>query len=424
MEEGAMNAPMGIRSRRQREGGSASKRGGGMLGLFAPAFHAILDRIDAGILAGSITLTQPDGRRRMLGRGGEGPAAEVDLRSWRALIRLATRGSSGWYEAWERGEWSSPDPVQIFAVFSRNRASLAGSGRAHGPALAFKRLKHWTRRNNRSGSRRNIAFHYDLGNDFYQAWLDPGMTYSSALFENAHEPLEAAQHNKLAAMLSRTDTAPGDTILEIGCGWGSFAELAARERRRVHGITLSSEQKAYAEARMSRQGLDGVTLTLTDYRDVKGSYDAVASIEMVEAVGQEYWPAYLKTIARVLKPGGCAAIQLISFDDALFDAYASNVDFIQQYIFPGGLLIAERKFRAIAESVGLAWRDRRGFGLSYAETLAQWRANFDAAIAAGRLPAQFDARFRDLWRYYLMYCEGGFRGGGIDVAQVTLVKER
>jgi cyclopropane-fatty-acyl-phospholipid synthase len=224
-------------------------------------------------------------------------------------------------------------------------------------------------------------------------------------------------------MLARTATGAGDTILEIGCGWGPFAEHAARAGRRVHGVTLSREQKAYAEGRIAGQGLPGVEIEITDYRDIAGTYDAVVSIEMVEAVGQDYWPHYLAAIARALKPGGRAAIQYISFDDALFDAYAANVDFIQAYVFPGGLLLSESRFRTAAEAAGLRWQDHATFGASYAETLRQWRANFDAAVAAGRMPEQFDSKFIDLWRYYLMYCEGGFRGGGIDVAQVTLVKE-
>ncbi|MEZ0243028.1 MAG: class I SAM-dependent methyltransferase [Sphingomonas sp.] len=379
-------------------------------------------RIDRGIEAGTLEATLPDGSRIMLGGRAPGPLAAIELRSWRALLRLATDGSTGWYEAWAKGEWASPDPVQLFAIFSRNRAGLARGARATGVVRLFKRFTHWLRRNHRDGARRNIEYHYDLGNDFYAAWLDPGMTYSSGIYAGG-EPLEVAQAAKLDAMLARTGTKPGDTILEIGCGWGSFAEAAGKAGRRLHGITLSKEQKVWAEARIAKAGLQGVDFALTDYRDVTGTYDAVASIEMVEAVGQEYWPHYLGAIARALKPGGRAAIQYISFDDALFEDYAGNVDFIQTHIFPGGLLISESRFRAIAESKGLRWTDRSAFGLGYAETLKQWRLNFDAAAAAGRLPSNFDRKFIDLWRYYLMYCEGGFRGGGIDVAQVTLVKE-
>lgn len=385
----------------------------------APVFRRQLDKIDAGIAQGSLSLGLPDGTARLLGGRADGPAAVVDLRSWRALLRLAIGGSIGWYQAWALGEWASPDPVQLFALFGLNRAALARQARATGFSKAIKRLLHWRNRNHRGGSRRNIHFHYDLGNDFYRLWLDPGMTYSSALFTAPGQSLEAAQHEKLAAILARTNTKAGDEILEIGCGWGSFAELAVAAGRKVHGITLSTEQKAWAEARVPQNA----RFTLTDYRDATGSYDAVASIEMAEAVGQAYWPAYLDTIAGALKPGGRAALQVITFDDAFFEDYASNVDFIQAYVFPGGLLLSEERFGALAAARGLKARDRTGFGLDYAETLRLWRERFDAAVAAGALPAQFDRNFIDLWRYYLMYCEGGFRGGGIDVIQLTLVKE-
>src|SRR5436190_2037538 len=224
--------------------------------------------------------------------------------------------------------------------------------------------------------------------------------------------------------VDRFDLKPGRHLLEIGCGWGGLAEIAARDYGvRVTALTLSAEQKAYADGRLAHAGLSGqVEVALTDYRDVKGRFDAVASVEMVEAVGQEYWPAYLRTIARVLKPGGKAAIQLISIREALFDHYAANTDFIQAYIFPGGLLISEPRFAAIAAKAGLSWHDRVGYGADYAETLHRWRARYEEAVSEGRLPHGFDEAFHDLWRYYLMYCEGGFRSGGIDVAQVTLVR--
>jgi len=385
----------------------------------APLFRGQLDKIDAGIAQGSLSLGLPDGTARLLGGRAEGPAAVVDLRSWRALLRLAIGGSIGWYQAWALGEWASPDPVQLFALFGLNRAALARQARATGLSRRVKRLLHWRNRNHRGGSRRNIHFHYDLGNDFYRLWLDPGMTYSSARFTAPGQSLEQAQHEKLAAILARTNTRPGDEILEIGCGWGSFAELAVAQGRKIHGITLSTEQKAWAEARVP----ENARFTLTDYRDVTGTYDAVASIEMAEAVGQAYWPAYLDTIAQALKPGGHAALQVITFDDAFFEDYASNVDFIQAYVFPGGLLLSEERFAALAAARGLRTQDRTDFGLDYAETLHLWRERFDATVAAGALPRQFDPDFINLWRYYLMYCEGGFRGGGIDVIQLTLVKE-
>lgn len=396
--------------------------GAGVLGLAAPLFQRVLDRIDVGLVEGSIEVSLPGGKQRLLGGRGPGPAAVVDITNWRALIRLATGGSAGWYVAWSQGEWSSPNPAVLFELFMRNRATMGNAARASGAGRLVRRLWHWTHRNSKAGAKRNIAQHYDLGNDFYAAWLDPTMSYSSALFAepiNHNEPLEDAQNRKLAAILDRTATGPADRILEIGCGWGSFARVAAAKGRRVHAITLSAEQyHALGDAQIA-----GVDVSLTDYRDVRDQYDAVVSIEMVEAVGQDYWRSYLTAIARALKPGGRAALQYIAIDDAIFPAYARNVDFIQTYIFPGGMLLSESRFRAIAEAVGLEWQDRNGFGLHYAETLRRWRANFDAAVQAGTLPKRFDRSFIALWRYYLMYCEGGFRGGGIDVAQVTLVKK-
>ncbi len=421
---GARVSQTSTRNRGRRDGSNLRGVVGAMIARAAePWLHRLLDRIDAGLAEGAIQATLPGGMQRRLGGRAPGPEAVVVIRSWRALWRLATGGSAGWYEAWAAGEWASPDPVPLFDLFVRNRATLGNAGRAGGLGRIAKRAWHWFQRNSRTGSRRNIAYHYDLGNDFYAPWLDASMTYSSALFAPGVTSLAEGQAAKLAAVLERTGTAPGDRILEIGCGWGSFAELAARGGRQVHGITLSAEQKAYVEARMARAGLEGVTVGLTDYRDVSGVFDAVASIEMVEAVGQDYWPAYLATIARVLKPGGRAAIQYIAIDDAIFDAYARNVDFIQAYVFPGGMLLSESRFRAIAQAHGLRWTDQQNFGVDYAETLKIWRAAFDAAVAAGRLPAEFDSHFIELWRYYLMYCEGGFRGGGIHVAQVTLIKD-
>ena len=384
----------------------------------------LLAHIDKCLDQGAITVSLPEGGApTRLGGRRPGPEAVVILTSWRALWRLVTGGSSGWYEAWAAGEWESSDPVALFEVFSLNRHGLAGTGRAHGLSRLLRRLWHRAHRNDRAGARRNIHEHYDLGNEFYELWLDPTMTYSSAMFDAPGQSLEDAQHVKLKAILDRTATNPGDRILEIGCGWGSFAETAAKAGIGVHGITLSTEQKTYAEARMARQKLDGVEIELIDYRDVSGTFDGVASIEMVEAVGEEYWPDYLAAIARALKTGGRAAIQYIAIDDAMYEGYARNVDFIQRYIFPGGMLLSESRFRAAAEKLGLAWRDRHAFRLDYAETLKRWREAFDAVVAAGKLPDRFDKHFISLWRFYLMYCEGGFRGGGIDVAQVTLIKE-
>lgn len=404
-------------------GGTAANR------LVAPLYHRILDRIDQGLEAGAIEASLPDGTCRILGGRQPGPTAIVSLTSWRALLRLVRSGSVGWYEAWRRGEWSSPDPVPLFDLFMRNRVPLGEVGRARGLSRLAKRIGHMLRRNHRRGARRNIEFHYDLGNDFYCLWLDPTMTYSSALFAepiDADEPLESAQTRKIEAMLARLGLKPGETLFEIGSGWGGLAEVAARDHALdVTSITLSPSQKSFAEARIADAGLGGrARFELVDYRDALGRYDGLASVEMVEAVGREYWEDYLAAIHRLLKPGGRAAIQYIAIADEIFDAYANGVDFIQRYVFPGGLLLSERIFRAIAERTGFEWRDRSGFGLHYAETLRRWRERFDAAVDAGRLSDKFDNEFIGLWRYYLMYCEGGFRGGGIDVAQVTLVKAR
>jgi cyclopropane-fatty-acyl-phospholipid synthase len=391
--------------------------------LLAPVAHRLLDRIDTGLARGRLEAWLPDGTFRVLGGRADGPVCEVRLRDWKALLRLATCGSVGWYQAWEAGEWDSPDPVPLFALFMANAASLGGVARARGPLRWLVRRLHALRRNSRVGSKRNIAAHYDLGNDFYAAWLDEGMNYSAALFDDPAHPdegLNAAQNAKIDAVLDRLDLRAGDRLLEIGCGWGGFAERAL-DRARIDyvGLTLSHEQAAWAQPLLPRHRS---AIRLQDYRDAQGSFDAIASIEMVEAVGEEYWPTYLATIHRLLKPGGRAAIQYISIDDRLFERYAESADFIQTYIFPGGLLISESRFRALAEAQGLEWRDQHNFGLHYASTLRLWRERFDAALDAGRLPAAFDARFVRLWRYYLMYCEGGFAGGGIDVAQVTLIK--
>ena len=383
----------------------------------APAFHRLLDRIDDGLEAGAIDATLPDGSSRLLGGRAPGPVPIVAVHRWRALWRLATGGSIGWYRAWRDGDWSSPDPVPLFDLFMRNRVPLGRAARAGWMSGLIARAGHALRRNTPERARENIEAHYDLGNDFYRAWLDQTLTYSSALFAG-DDPLEAGQRRKLQAMLDRTATKPGERILEIGSGWGSLAALASAQGRRVHGLTLSTEQKVHVDALK----LPSVEISLSDYRSVGGHYDAVVSIEMVEAVGDQYWPAYLDTIARVLAPGGRAAVQFISIADDVFEQYAGGVDFIQRYVFPGGMLLSTSRFRTLAEARGLAWIDQHDFGLDYAETLRRWRIAFDQADAAGRLPARLNERFRSLWRYYLMYCEGGFRGGGIDVSQVTLIK--
>jgi cyclopropane-fatty-acyl-phospholipid synthase len=424
-----MNAPDISRGRRLTRKRSVFGFSGGFLArafaaITARGFHKMLDRIDHGLAEGSVEVRLPDGSVRFLGGRAAGPAAAAEIRRWSALLRLARHGSVGCYEGWIAGDWASDDPVVLFDLFVRNRNSLGNAARASGMARVLGKTVHYFRRNSKAGAKRNVEFHYDLGNDFYAAWLDNSMTYSSAIFESEDETLELAQRRKIDILLERLKLADGASLLEIGCGWGSLAEAALEQHRiEYHGITLSAEQKAYADRRLAVAKLgENARISLTDYRDVAGTHDAIASVEMVEAVGQDYWPAYLDTIARCLKPGGRAAVQYICIDDDIFDAYSRSADFIQRYIFPGGMLLAESRFRALADARGLEWQDQFDFGLDYAKTLRIWRDRFDAAVDAGRLPPGFDEKFVSLWRFYLMYCEGGFKGGGINVAQVTLVK--
>ena len=376
----------------------------------------ILQRIDRGLATGSITARLPGGETRVLGGKRKGFDAEIHVHDWRCIFRLATGGSVGWYRAWEKGEWSSPDAVKIFALFIANADTLGNAGRAKGPWRLISRLYHRMRRNTKAGSRQNIAAHYDLGNDFYTPWLGGTMAYSSAVWSDALT-LDAAQQAKMLAMANRIEGAPGPGVLEIGCGWGALSALLAQRGHEVEAISLSEEQLAYA-----RQAAPDVEFRKQDYRDVDGRYDAIVSVEMVEALGREYWPAFMDCIAHNLKAGGRAAIQFISIRDELFDHYARSADFIQTCIFPGGMLIRTSEFRRLAEARGLEWRDEVRFGQDYARTLADWRLRFDRAVEQGRLPPGFDQSFTRLWQFYLMYCEGGFRGGGIDVHQVTLVK--
>lgn len=398
--------------------------GGGLLSrLLAPGFDRGLDRIDQGLAQGTLDATLPDGRTRRLGGKAPGPHAAITLNNWRPLIRVMTGGSAGFARSHFDGDWTSPDPTAIFELFMLNRRTLGDTDRGNRLLRWLNSALRGLQANTRSGSRRNIAFHYDLGNDFYAAWLDETMTYSSAVWDDG-EDLATAQRRKVRALLDRLDLKPGDHILEIGCGWGGLAEIAAAEYdARVTGITLSQEQLAYAQARIARAGLaDKVSFELRDYRDVTGQFDHVASVEMFEAVGERYWRPYMDTVRRVLKSGGRAALQVITIDEAVFEDYRVGADFIQTYIFPGGILPSEPRLRGAAEAAGLVWQGADAYGLDYARTLKVWRERYDAARAEGRLPAGFDARFDMIWRYYLMYCEGGFRSGGIDVVQATLLR--
>jgi cyclopropane-fatty-acyl-phospholipid synthase len=396
--------------------------GGAVARLATPAFSKLLGEIDKKLVCGGLELKLPNGTKRRIGFRARGADAAVRLNSWMALVRLATSGSVGWYKAWTLGEWSSPNPVAIFELFSANAIPLGDIGRAKGLFRWINALAHRLRDNAPRKAKANIAAHYDLGNDFYSAWLDETMTYSCARFASAQDSLEDAQRRKISILLDRLKLKPGDRLLDVGCGWGTLAIEAARRGATVVGLTLSTEQKAWAEQKIDTAGLsDHIEIRLQDYRDTAEAFDAVASVEMVEAVGQRWWGTYLDCIARNLKPRGRAALQFISIDDRMFDHYARNADFIQTYVFPGGLLLNEPRFEALGRERGLSWEGREGFGQDYAETLRSWRERYDLAVARGELDG-FGEAFHDLWRYYLMYCEGGFRGGSIDVAQVTMVK--
>jgi cyclopropane-fatty-acyl-phospholipid synthase len=311
----------------------------------------------------------------------------------------------------------------VFEFAARNMNKLAGTLNGMAPIQWLNAMRHKAHANTRRGSRRNIAAHYDLGNAFYSQWLDPTMTYSSAVFERADMTLEEAQRAKWQKLAECLALKPGLHILEIGCGWGGFAIYAAREYGcKVTGITLSHEQLAYARKAVEVAGLsDRIDIQLIDYRDVQGEYDRIASIEMFEAVGEEHWPTYFKVVRERLKPGGVAGLQIITINEARFETYRRIPDFIQLYIFPGGMLPSPTALEAVSKKAGLGFETARTFGLSYAETLRRWRECFDARWP-NIAPMGFDDRFKRMWQYYLASCEGGFRAGSIDVGQFRLTR--
>jgi cyclopropane-fatty-acyl-phospholipid synthase len=372
-----------------------------------------LDRI----AHGAVRLRLPSGEV-LEARGGPGPEASLVLHDWRALRRLLLQGDIGFADGFIAGEWSTPDLVELLRFGALNVAQIEGLAGAPAHRLA-NRLRHWLRGNTRRGSRRNIVSHYDLGNDFFALWLDETMLYSSALYGEGAETLEEAQHNRLARIAALMDVRGGEDILEIGCGWGALAQhLAQAGAGSVTGLTLSPSQLAFAQKRCAGAPVE---LRLQDYRDVGGSFDRVVSIEMIEAVGEAWWPAYFGKIAEVLRPGGTALIQAITIDEKLFDAYRAQPDFIQRHIFPGGFLPTRTAIAEQAARAGLRLSKTECFGLSYARTLEDWRARFEARwpeVAA----LGFDEKFRRLWTYYLCYCEAGFREGATDVGFYLLQK--
>ncbi|MCM8599317.1 MAG: cyclopropane-fatty-acyl-phospholipid synthase family protein [Candidatus Accumulibacter sp.] len=364
-----------------------------------------------GLRGGLLEVRLPDGTNHLFGAGES--VATLQVADEAVFCAVLARGDIGFGEAYVDGHWDTPDLTGLLTLLANNREVLKKALYGSWRALLAARLRHWANRNSRTGSRRNIMAHYDLGNDFYRLWLDETMSYSSAL-DAAGNDLAAAQRAKYRRILRRLAARPGETVLEIGCGWGGFAEMAAADGLQVTGLTLSPAQLDWARRRVAT-----AEFRLQDYRDVSECYDHVVSIEMFEAVGERWWPTYFRTIARALKPGGRAVVQSIVVRDDLFASYRRGTDFIQQYIFPGGMLPSRAAFRQAAAKQGLAVRDEFRFGRDYARTLAEWRRAFEAnwpqIEALG-----FDARFRRLWRLYLAYCEAGFLAGSIDVVQFEL----
>jgi cyclopropane-fatty-acyl-phospholipid synthase len=369
---------------------------------------------------GHLTVVTPSGGRIEHGAAKSDLHATLVLHRWRAIRRIVTHGDFGFAEAYIDEDWSTPDLTALIELVARNAEQLGRNASALLPVRTINRLRHLWRANTRAGSRHNIAFHYDLGNAFYRFWLDDSMTYSAALYEREDETLEDARNAALNRIVDLLELRGDERILEIGCGWGALAARLARRAVHVTGVTLSSEQLAYAKRRMTCEGLDDkVLLELKDYRDVSGCYDRIVSIEMLEAVGEAYWPLYFRMLRDRLKPGGKAVIQVISIDEKIFEGYRRAADFIQRYIFPGGMLPSKRIIAEQAQAVGLTLRSVGTFGDSYARTLFEWRHRFLASWSKIEA-AGFPRRFRRLWEYYLCYCEAGFRAQTIDVGLYVL----
>ncbi|HWU13724.1 MAG TPA: cyclopropane-fatty-acyl-phospholipid synthase family protein, partial [Caulobacter sp.] len=371
--------------------------------------------------AGDLTFVLPSGKPLRIVGKAPGPDAVIRIHDYRFIRRALAAGDIGFAEGYMAGEWDTPDLSAVLEAFSLNFDRLTALVRGNPLMQAVNKLYHLFHRNDRQGSKKNIHAHYDLGNAFYSRWLDPSMTYSSALYETPDQPLDQAQRAKYAALARSIDLKPGQHVLEIGCGWGGFAEFAAREvGAQVTGVTISQAQHDFAKKRLFDQGLaEKVQIRLIDYRDVEGQFDSVASIEMFEAVGEEYWPTYFGKIREVLSPGGRAGLQIITIRDELFARYRTHTDFIQRYVFPGGMLPSEARLKQETDAAGLAWTGVNRFGQNYADTLAEWATRFEAAW--DDIKGQgFDERFRRLWRFYLSYCEAGFRTERTNVIQLGL----
>ena len=391
----------------------------------APAAARAVFRLLQGLSVGTLDLQFPDGSQARFGAGAE-PRAAMRLNDWSVCTASLKSGDIGFAESWIAGGWTSPDLAALLKLFIGNRDAIEKVIYGTWWGRFIYRAKHLLNRNSRQGSKKNIHAHYDLGNAFYRQWLDETMNYSSALFAGDDAlTMPQAQAAKVRRALRECGLQPGQRLLEIGCGWGALAETAAVEfGAHVTGLTLSTEQLAYAQDRLQRAGVAGQTeLRLQDYRDIADEpFDAIASIEMFEAVGREYWDSFFATLRNKLKPGGRACIQTITIRDDLFDRYVRSTDFIQQYIFPGGLLPSVSAFKAEAARAGLEVTNELDFGRDYAETLRRWRAQFLSRDGQVR-QLGFDNRFMRIWEFYLAYCEAAFDTGNTSVVQFTLQKK-
>ena len=387
------------------------------------AFRTALKVINANWQGAPLTVVLPSGHALRVEGNDHSKEVRLEVKDYRFIRRILASGDVGFAEGFAAGDWDTPDLPGLLVAFSYNFDRLAQLMKGNPLVRAADFLSHAFNGNSRSGSKKNIHAHYDLGNDFYGAWLDPSMTYSSAVFEGPAVALQDGQTAKYAALARSIGIEASHRVLEIGCGWGGFAEFVGKEiGAEIDAITISQAQHDFAKARIQKLGLsDKVRIKLCDYRDVEGPYDRIGSIEMFEAVGEAYWPTFFSKIDALLAPGGRAGLQIITIADDLFEGYKRRPDFIQKYIFPGGMLPSDHKLKVETARAGLTWMSVKGYGLDYARTLSEWGERFEAAWPdISRMG--FDTRFRRLWRYYLGYCEAGFRTGRTDVVQLALAK--
>lgn len=389
-----------------------------------PAAMKILSLLLRNVKFGQIQLALPDGEILTFGRKSPDGPAVLKVHNMAFFNRTLRHGAMGFAESYMDGEWSSPDPAKLLILLNSNMTMLQQSIGKNRFTQWINRIIHILRPNTREGAKRNIHAHYDLGNEFYALWLDATMTYSSALFRDSQQTLRDAQNEKYRALAASTDIGPDDHVLEIGCGWGGFAEFAAREIGcKVTGITISNEQLAFAKNRIAMAGLqDKVDFKFCDYRDLTEKYDRIVSIEMFEAVGESYWPTYFDQVHACLKPGGKAGLQIITIAKERFDSYRKKTDFIQRYIFPGGMLPSPERLDGEFANADLKLVAREDFAADYARTLAEWRHRF-LEVWPEVQALGFDARFRNMWEYYLAYCEAGFTTRSIDVSHFTLMRD-